>query len=426
MFDCIIPTQLAQRGGVFTSRGFVQLRRSVYKFADEPLDPACACATCARYSRAYLHHLTKTGETLGWQLLGLHNLHFYHQLMREIRQSILEDRFLELYREKRAFLDSEDIDHPPVDLTPPKRKGPAPLLGDYEVIDTAGGAAAIRQRSSGETMHGGNAPLEEAQRLYVEQSGLPAKLRAEREEALVIWDVGLGAAANAMAAIECYEAAAAHGSVRPLRLVSFEHDLDPLRLALRHHHRFTYLRHSAPATLARSGAWQSREHPGLSWVLVEGDFSEMLKSPQPPPDLIFYDFFSSQSSEAHWSVEIFQRLFAICGHRAVELYTYSSSTAARAALLAAGFHVARGCSTGSRAETTIALTPAAVCASHDLLGADWLARWSRSQAQYPSTLAPQDRASFEERIRTHPQFIQSAAPLLADSKKSATGEPARP
>ncbi|MEO6785513.1 MAG: tRNA guanosine(34) transglycosylase Tgt, partial [Chthoniobacteraceae bacterium] len=78
MFDCIIPTQVAQRGPAFTSRGFLQLRRSVYKFSDAALDPLCLCPTCARYSRAYLHHLTKCGEHLGWQLLGQHNLYFYH------------------------------------------------------------------------------------------------------------------------------------------------------------------------------------------------------------------------------------------------------------------------------------------------------------------------------------------------------------
>ena len=112
MFDCIMPTQLAQRGGVFTSRGFLQMRRGVYKFSEETLDPACRCPTCARYTRAYLHHLTKTGETLGWQLLGKHNIHFYHQLMHDIRQSILEGRFLDLYHEKRAFLHSVDMDNP--------------------------------------------------------------------------------------------------------------------------------------------------------------------------------------------------------------------------------------------------------------------------------------------------------------------------
>jgi queuine tRNA-ribosyltransferase len=57
-----------------------------------------------RYTRAYLHHLTKASETLGWQLLGKHNIHFYHQLMREIRASILEDKFLELYRRSARFL----------------------------------------------------------------------------------------------------------------------------------------------------------------------------------------------------------------------------------------------------------------------------------------------------------------------------------
>ncbi len=81
MFDCIIPSALAKQGVAFTSRGYLHLRRGVYKLAEEPLDPGCACPTCARYSRAYLHHLIKTGEALGWQLLAKHNLRFYHELM---------------------------------------------------------------------------------------------------------------------------------------------------------------------------------------------------------------------------------------------------------------------------------------------------------------------------------------------------------
>src|SRR4028118_1418994 len=112
MFDCIIPTQVAQRGGVFTSRGYLQMRRGVYKAAEEKLDPLCACPTCARYSRAYLHHLTKTGEHLGWQLVEQRNIDFYHGLMREIGQGILEDRFLPLYHEKRAILHESDAENP--------------------------------------------------------------------------------------------------------------------------------------------------------------------------------------------------------------------------------------------------------------------------------------------------------------------------
>jgi len=263
MFDCIIPTQVAQRGGAFTSRGFLQLRRGVYKLSDNSLDPLCACPTCARYSRAYLHHLTKTSEHLGWQLIGQHNLYFFHQLMRDIRQSILEERFLELYREKRAFLHEPDADHP-ARVQKPGRKM-AFHRGDYEVHFAPEGFASIRQISSGEIMHSRTPPLEEARLLYIEQSALADRLRISEEgldakaavEPLVIWDVGLGAAANAMAAILCYEAQAVASPVRPMHLISFENDLDPLRLAFQHNREFTYLRHAGIGGIVSAGHWGS-------------------------------------------------------------------------------------------------------------------------------------------------------------------------
>ena len=148
----------------------------VYKFSEEPLDPACDCPTCARYSRAYLHHLTKTKETLGWQLLGKHNIHFYHRLMREIRESILADRFLEFYREKRALLHEDDLDNPAVDPGPKpvKRAAPGGLRGRHVAPE---GFASIRQISSGEIMHSRTPPMEEARLLYVEQSRLAERLR---------------------------------------------------------------------------------------------------------------------------------------------------------------------------------------------------------------------------------------------------------
>src|SRR3954469_879957 len=270
MFDCIMPTQLAQRGAAFTSRGFLQMRRGVYKYSEETLDPACSCPTCRRYSRAYLHHLTKTGETLGWQLLGKHNIHFYHQLMREIRESILNGTFLELYREKRAFLHESDMDNP-IRIQKARRQK-STKLGDYEVHKAWEGFASIRQISSGEIMHSRTAPMVEAAELYIEQSRLAERLAFSSEKnlespaSLVIWDVGLGAAANAMAAITCYEEQADLGPVRPLQIISFENDLDSLRLAFRHNRDFPYLRHSGPAAILTEGRWQSRQHPGLSWV----------------------------------------------------------------------------------------------------------------------------------------------------------------
>jgi len=266
MFDCIIPTQVAKRGTAFTSRGIVELRRSVYKFADEPLDPVCGCPVCATHSRAYLHHLTKTQETLGWQLVGQHNIHFYHQLMREVRQSILEDRFLSLYQERRAILQVEDLDHP---VTPPKRNLTAAVpeaLGEYVLS----GRTVMHEPSGQVIPTCPEMDLAELKRLFT-----------QGEEPLVVWDVGLGAAAPALAAILAYENAAEKGPLRPLHLVSLTNDLHPLRLALHHKKHFSYLRHGAADTLVHRGRWSSRYRPGLSWELNP-------QEPPPPPHLILH------------------------------------------------------------------------------------------------------------------------------------------
>ncbi len=409
MFDCIIPTQVAQRGGAFTSRGFLQLRRGVYKFSDEMLDPACGCPTCSRYPRAYLHHLTKTGETLGWQLLGKHNIHFYHQLMREIRASILDGTFAELYRVKREILHEDDLDNPVLVPRVSKSKRPPLTLGEYEVHIAHEGFASIRHAASGEIMHSRVPPMDEARRLYVEQARLAERLPVAAEEndpPLVIWDVGLGAAANAMAAINVYESAAATGPVRPLRIVSFENDLDSLRLAFRHDDKFPYLRHGGPAGILKSGRWLSRQHAGLSWALMPGDFLALIDQTREPPDLIFYDLFSSKNNAEQWSLATFERLFARCQGRPVELFTYTCSTAVRSALLAAGFYVARGRSTGAKVETTIALTPEAAVTDPqpDLLGAAWLEKWGRSGARFPLGVSDAEHPVIERAIRGHPQF----------------------
>lgn len=110
MFDCILPSALAKRGTVFTSLGKLQLRRSAYKFSEESIDPECLCTTCATYSRAYLHHLTKADEILGWQLLSIHNFTFYHRMMSEMRSAILEGTFLNYYKTKREAWARGDAD----------------------------------------------------------------------------------------------------------------------------------------------------------------------------------------------------------------------------------------------------------------------------------------------------------------------------
>ncbi|MEO6054941.1 MAG: tRNA guanosine(34) transglycosylase Tgt [Chthoniobacterales bacterium] len=404
MFDCIIPTQVAQRGGAFTSRGYLQMRRSVYKFSDEKLDPTCDCPTCVRYSRAYLHHLTKTKETLGWQLLGKHNFHFYHQLMRDIRISILTDTFLSLYRDKQAFLHEDDMDNPSLILAPKPQKRLA--LGHYEVHIAREGFANIRHVASGEIMHSRTSPMEEARSLYVEQSHLAERLRidATRDQPLVIWDVGLGAGANAMAAIECYEK---QQTPRKLQIVSFENDLDSLRLAFKNNDKFTYLRHSGPYALLKHSTWESKSHPGLSWMLIEGNFIEVLTQSPFPPDIIFYDMFSSKTCSEAWTLDAFSRLFTACQGRSVQLFTYTCSTAARVAMLAAGFHVARGRNAGEKVETTIAFTPEAqphIAQHFEILGDEWLTKWKRSGAKFPVEISEEAHPAFEKIILEHAQF----------------------
>ncbi|WP_019014946.1 tRNA guanosine(34) transglycosylase Tgt [Elioraea tepidiphila] len=92
MFDCVIPTRSGRTGRAYTSRGVLNMRNA--RFADDPrpLDPDCACPACARHSRAYVHHLIKSGEMLGPMLLTWHNLHYYQALMRGLRTAILDGR----------------------------------------------------------------------------------------------------------------------------------------------------------------------------------------------------------------------------------------------------------------------------------------------------------------------------------------------
>ena len=88
LFDCVLPTRNARNGYAFTSRGVVKIRNATHRFADRPLDEDCACPTCTRYSRAYLHHLDRCGEILGAILMTTHNLHYYHALMAQLREAI--------------------------------------------------------------------------------------------------------------------------------------------------------------------------------------------------------------------------------------------------------------------------------------------------------------------------------------------------
>lgn len=95
MFDCVLPTRIARNGTTMTSQGRLVIRNA--KFAEDfgPLDPECSCYTCTNYSRAYIRHLIKADETFGIRLTTIHNLHFLLELMRGVRQAIMEDRLMD-------------------------------------------------------------------------------------------------------------------------------------------------------------------------------------------------------------------------------------------------------------------------------------------------------------------------------------------
>jgi queuine tRNA-ribosyltransferase len=93
MFDCVLPTRNARNGWLFTRHGIIKLRNSRYRLDTAPPDELCGCYTCRHFSRAYLHHLQRTGEILGARLNTLHNLYYYQQLMGEIRSAIESCRF---------------------------------------------------------------------------------------------------------------------------------------------------------------------------------------------------------------------------------------------------------------------------------------------------------------------------------------------
>ncbi len=88
MFDCVMPTRNARNGHLFTSAGIVRIRNSIYKTSTKPLDSECDCYTCQNFTQAYLHHLDRAQEMLGAQLNTIHNLRFYQNLMKHLRDAI--------------------------------------------------------------------------------------------------------------------------------------------------------------------------------------------------------------------------------------------------------------------------------------------------------------------------------------------------
>jgi queuine tRNA-ribosyltransferase len=398
MFDCIIPTKLAQQSFAYTSQGQLRLNRSVYKENFDKIDPQCDCNTCTNYSRAYIHHLFKAREFLGIELITVHNLHFYHNLMNTMRTHIINGTFMEFYKEQRSLLTRKDQQNPMKHQPKKRRKKPLQVLGDYVVKSSPQGFSSIFQNSSGQTMRSVNNPDEEANQLYIEQSRLKERLCEESDKPLVLWDVGLGAAHKAMSAINCFESLGENRK-RPLTIISFENNMDALKLVLKNPTKFPHIRHQAPHILLKNSIWKK---PHLEWKLIEGDFLNLMEKAV-TPDIIFFDPFSPKKDHSLWEIECFNKIISHTNSNPMELFTYSCSIAIRTTLLCAGFYVAKGKSTGPKSETTIAITNK-VLNLHNLLGPQWLKNWERSRANHPLGTEASFYKEYELLIRNHPQF----------------------
>ena len=108
MFDCVLPTRNARNGWLYTSAGVVKIRNAQYQMDTRPIDESCVCSTCKQFSRAYIKHLLKTNEILGARLATVHNLHYFLNLMAQMRSSIEANCFDDFRRNffcKRGQID---------------------------------------------------------------------------------------------------------------------------------------------------------------------------------------------------------------------------------------------------------------------------------------------------------------------------------
>jgi len=244
--------------------------------------------------------------------------------------------------------------------------------GLFDLVAVPGGALSLRSREHGETFHPGIGPMEEARLLHVAQHCLAQRIPARGP--FVIWDVGLGAAANALAVIE----AIAHASGAPsVELRSFDQTLDPLRFALAH---AAELQYPLPwkqqiERLIGDGAVQIG---CVLWRIELGDFRERVRDcPAPPPSAVLFDPYSPAANPGMWTREVFRAIRERAGPECT-LTTYSRSTVTRVNLLRAGWCVGRGAATGEKTETTVAATRIELL--RDPLRRDWLERVRRSTA----------------------------------------------
>jgi tRNA U34 5-methylaminomethyl-2-thiouridine-forming methyltransferase MnmC len=281
----------------------------------------------------------------------------------------------------------------------------------YQLVRLNNGICSVRSLADAETFHPVIGPVAEAEALYVNQLRLRERLKNHSGE-FVIWDVGLGAAANALTVLRATKNIACN-----IRLVSFDHTLEPLEFALKHAADLGYFGgyedHLQEFLRAQRVSFQDGAQ-SVNWEFHLGDFPEFLKSqitnPKSKisaPHAILFDAYSPARNPAMWTLPLFTNLFQLLDpQRPCALPTYSRSTILRVTLLLAGFFVGVGHATGEKEETTIAANDLSLIS--EPLGARGLERARRSHSAEPMIepvyrIAPLSPESWK-RLQAHPQF----------------------
>lgn len=282
------------------------------------------------------------------------------------------------------------------------------MSGDYQLATLANGGRTLFSASYGEKMHPGLGPAAEAELLYVRQLNLCERLQKISGE-FVIWDIGLGGAANAIAALRALREISG-----VLRLISFDNTAEPLQFALNHAAELDYpvgYENQMAALLRDKRVEFLNGSLKVVWEFHLDDFPKWLSAKDgvraPAPHAIFFDAFSPAKNPAMWTLPVFENLFrALDPQRPCALTTYSRSTLVRATLLLAGFFVGVGHATGMKEETTIAANDLSLLVAP--LDARWLERAARSDSAEPLLEKVYRRNKITpvnlEKLKAHPQF----------------------
>ncbi|MDH4247183.1 MAG: MnmC family methyltransferase [Deltaproteobacteria bacterium] len=310
---------------------------------------------------------------------------------------------------------------------------------NYELKRQPGGAQALFHRGSGETMHPGAGPWAEANALYLGGTGLEQKLLSRyrapsrgpgaavgSDPGVVVFDVGLGGAANALAALTLHQRLHHEGrTVRPLKLISFEQDPEAPRFALDHAGELGYVRGHEDVLEDMLETGSAHLPGGFSWAVRWGDFPKLILDEPERADVIFFDPFSPRGNPELWSLATLEHLYrSRHPHGELVLATYSAAYGVRAALFLSGFFAGEGPQPNPRRRTTIAST--SFKSLQQPLGKDWLNRWRRDHEPWPPLTPHEHYPRLRRALLEHSQWeMTKDLPEGAGDEEGARRTPRR-